>query len=54
VLFTPKISEIPSYCNYSRSPRELKGGPRFTGWRLFLVSLIVFTVIDYFYLRRWG
>ena len=34
--------------------RELKGGPRFTGWRLFLVSLIVFTVIDYFYLRRWG
>src|SRR5664279_3416652 len=22
VLFTPKISEIPSYGNYSRSPRE--------------------------------
>jgi hypothetical protein len=22
VLFTPKISEIPSYCNYSRSPTD--------------------------------
>jgi hypothetical protein len=49
----PQHRPVPP-SRYTEIDRELKGGPRFTGWRLFLVFLIVFTVIDYFYLRRWG
>jgi hypothetical protein len=34
--------------------REFKEGPRFIGWQWFLVSLSVLTIIDFFYLQRWG
>jgi hypothetical protein len=34
--------------------RELERKSHFTEWQWFLVSLIVFMIVDYFYLQRWG
>jgi hypothetical protein len=34
--------------------REFKEAQRFSEWQSFLVSLIVLTIIDYFYLQHWG
>jgi hypothetical protein len=34
--------------------REFARGSRFFVWRWFLVSLIVLTIVDYFYLQYWG
>jgi hypothetical protein len=33
--------------------REFERGPRFIVWRWSLLSLIVLTIIDYFYLQPW-
>jgi hypothetical protein len=33
--------------------REFARGPRFIVWQWFLVSLIVLTIVDYFYLQPW-